>query len=729
MNNSDSISSIPPGGNSHSEGGNGEPASSLSIFSGIPGLGRLGNAPKSESPKPAVESEIAEHSMEEPAVSQEKMPGGTSGRPQEDSTMADAEPLLRESATSTINDVTLTIPTESKDGISRVAGNDSEQTNNQIDSEMRQTPQGEEVKINTQDINSNAMDVEIPQPITELHDEQEREVPAAELLEIQPRTGTGDDQVPESHASPPELTHALEAMLGGLLQPAAVTADVLTTENTPAAQATEAEHPEWEVDSSPYESSSDSSSDSSSEDDSEDEDGENTYKLLSPEEQARILMEGDGGSDDEGPSKGAKGAGAQLRTKNEVPEEIIPKPDVTITTEMPITKLGDVEGIVDNIILIKAFTTGEYQVLREESVLCLQDRSVIGVVSETLGRVEQPLYCVRFTNAAAITEAGLSVGTTVYYSEQHSTYVFTQALKAYKGTDASNLYDEEVGDEEMEFSDDEKEAEHKRRIKQKKAEKRGGKTQQNGGHSHGGQASQQSYAAGNNGAVLNYDEAEDGPYKPLTRPTGFTGGASGGEAPQEGSTYNRPSHRGDHGGRGRGRGRGDRGRGDRGRGRGRGGGNHDRNNSNSRGAPSQSNINNAFATPNPSPGIFNSQPASLPQKPNFPPPPPSSNIYNNPSQPQQYQPQQPQQYPSQQPPVWPMYPQGYQQPYQLPQQPFPHAPSNWPGMPPPPTIPAGAFINPAFFAQQNGANQNGSTQNGSNQWTHPGQQNGNGGSR
>lgn len=581
----------------------------------------------------------------------------------------------------------------------------------------------------------------------------------------------------ESHANPPNLTDDLEAMLGGVESaPAAKHVGTVVNasasdsmgglekestvehaggaESAPAAEpmggvestsvgehvesAPVAEHPEWEVDSSPYESSSDSSSDSSSEDDSEDEDGADTYKLLSPEEQARILMEGDGGSDDEGASKGAKGAGNQLRTKNEVPEEIIPKPDVTITPEMPIARLGDVEGVVDNIILIKAFTTGEYQVLREESVLCLEDRSVIGVVSETLGRVEQPLYCVRFTNAAAIAEAGLSVGTTVYYSEQHSTYVFTQALKAYKGTDASNLYDEEVGDEEMEFSDDEMEAEHKRRIKQKKAEKRGGKSQQTGGR--GGHGSQQSHTPGNNNAVLNYDESEDGPYKTLTRPTGFTGGVDGGEAPQEGSHYQRPSQRGDHGGRGRGRGRGDRGRGDRGRGRGRGDGNNDRYNSQSRGAPSQSNMNHTFVPPSSIPGLFHSHPSSLPQKPNFPPPPPGTNIYNNPNQPQQYQPppqpyqpQQPQQYPSQQPPLWAMMTQGYQQPYQQSQQTFPHAQNSWPGMPPPPTIPPGAFINPAFFTQQNGVNQtgtnqNGMNQNGASQWTYPGQQNGNGGS-
>ena len=170
-------------------------------------------------------------------------------------------------------------------------------------------------------------------------------------------------------------------------------------------------------------------------------------------------MEGDGGSDDEGGATKAKGAGGQLRTKNEMPEEVVPKPDVTITPEMRIEELGVVETIVENIILIKAKTSGEYRALESGSVLCLKDRSVIGVVSETLGRVQQPLYTVRFTNAGEITEVGISLGTNVFYPEQHAKYALTQVLKAYKGSDASNLHDEEIGDEEMEFSDDEAEAE------------------------------------------------------------------------------------------------------------------------------------------------------------------------------------------------------------------------------------------------------------------------------
>ena len=241
------------------------------------------------------------------------------------------------------------------------------------------------------------------------------------------------------------------------------------------------------------------------------------------------------GSDDEG---GKKGSGGQLRTKNEVPEEVVPKPDVTITAGMKIEELGDVQSIVENMVLINAKTSGEYRVLESNSVLCLEDRSVIGVVAETLGRVEQPLYVVRFTNGEEITTAGLSKGTKVFYSEQHSTYVFTQALKAYKGSDASNLHDEEVGDEEIEFSDDEKEMEHKRKIKQKKLERRGVKLGE--GRGRGGRSDhplrQEMHTQQYNAAQgISYDDEEDGPYKPLARPSSYANTVGKTEAPEEGA--------------------------------------------------------------------------------------------------------------------------------------------------------------------------------------------------
>ncbi|KAL2760323.1 hypothetical protein ACRALDRAFT_1038681, partial [Sodiomyces alcalophilus JCM 7366] len=235
----------------------------------------------------------------------------------------------------------------------------------------------------------------------------------------------------------------------------------------------EGEQREWETDSSPLESSSESSSsDSSSDEDDDDEDNEG-YELLGIDETVRMLMEAASDDENEGGGAGGRGgSGGQLRTKNERPPEVIPKPDVTIAPEAKIEPLGEVDQIVENILVVKAYTPGEYQVLDTGSVLCTEDRTVFGVVSETIGKVLQPMYTVMFTTAEAITEAGLTTGTKVYYPVDHASYVFTEPLRNLKGSDASNIHDEEVGDDEMEFSDDEKEAEYKRQVKQKRREGR-----------------------------------------------------------------------------------------------------------------------------------------------------------------------------------------------------------------------------------------------------------------
>ena len=348
------------------------------------------------------------------------------------------------------------------------------------------------------------------------------------------------------------------------------------------------EEAEFELDSSPLgsDSSSDDSSDTSSLDDSDADD----YEMLSPLEQARRLMAEDGGSDGDGKGKGPRATAEVPRTLNEKPDEIVPRPTVTVTEDMKIEELGLVENIVENLALIKANTTGEYQVLESGSLLCLSDRCAIGVVSETLGRVQQPYYSVHFTNGIEIAEAGIEKGTKIFYVAQHSTAVFTQPLKSFKGSDASNLHDEEVADDELEFSDDEAEAEHKRQIKQQRIAKRDARDGQPDGYSRGPQrrpggpghrfdsglhpVQQQSLNSAE--AALNYDDAdgmnvdhnedEDGLYTPLTRPSNLHEILSG-KAPPVNNHGRRGSVnrcRGDSrgGNRGSNRGRGDnRGRG------------------------------------------------------------------------------------------------------------------------------------------------------------------------
>jgi H/ACA ribonucleoprotein complex non-core subunit NAF1 len=154
------------------------------------------------------------------------------------------------------------------------------------------------------------------------------------------------------------------------------------------------------------------------------------------------------------------------KTRNEEPDPILPKPEIDITPSTPITLLGKVENVVANRILVKATTTGDYRVVEIGSALCLEDRTIIGQVADLIGQVSEPRYIVGFINEAEIANFGIIPDTTVYYVNEHSTFVFTQELRAKKWADTSGQYDEEVEDEV--FSDDEKEAEYKRMLKYNK---------------------------------------------------------------------------------------------------------------------------------------------------------------------------------------------------------------------------------------------------------------------
>ncbi|EME81019.1 uncharacterized protein MYCFIDRAFT_89729 [Pseudocercospora fijiensis CIRAD86] len=410
-----------------------------------------------------------------------------------------------------------------------------------------------------------------------------------------------------------------------------------------AAAQKSSKHAEWRFDESDAESSSDSdtSSDSSDDSDSGSDDG---YEMLDPATAAKILMSGDGDEDGDNKGGGKSGGDHQPRTANEVKEEIVPKPDLTITPETKLTFLGVVDKTVENMALIKGATPGEYQVLESGSVLCNEQRQVIGAVADTFGRVQEPLYSVAFTNQKEIEELGLEYGAKVFYVDSHSTFVFTQPLKNLKGTDASNIHDEEVNEDEMEFSDDEKEAEYKR---QKKLAKRGGKA-----------AFSRS----------DFNQATGGFYEPLKRPDNLD------------QLMDAPPPRPQQGfDRGRGRGRGDRGRGDRGRGRsdrGRGrGGFNQRGGRGGQHQPQQAFSQHAqprqpsYTQPDTAPAST----APYQQYGHLQGPGPSTYVFNG--QTYQYNGQQ--------------YPAPASQPQYYVQQPSTSA-----------QLPSGTFVNPAFYQQQ-----------------------------
>jgi len=86
-------------------------------------------------------------------------------------------------------------------------------------------------------------------------------------------------------------------------------------------------------------------------------------------------------------------------------------------------------------------------------------------IFETFGSVQQPFYSLRFPPNSAPDPIVFSLQKPVFYAPSHAQFVFTRDLRSLKGSDASNVWDEEVNAAEIEFSDDEEEAEYKKRMK------------------------------------------------------------------------------------------------------------------------------------------------------------------------------------------------------------------------------------------------------------------------
>ena len=184
------------------------------------------------------------------------------------------------------------------------------------------------------------------------------------------------------------------------------------------------------------------------------------------------------------------------------------------------------------------------------------DRPIaVGRIEEIFGPVARPNYSLRFADQATLDALGLRPGMRLYAAVEQANFLSTTVImqSSLRGSDASDFHDEEPPAEELEFSDDEAEAEAKRRTKL------GASARAKASHA---------AALGDEAAALGADaEAVLGAAAAAYGAPGATGGGS----PGSGSKRSR-SGRGEGGGRGGSKGGGDGVGGGGGGGRGRGGG-------------------------------------------------------------------------------------------------------------------------------------------------------------
>lgn len=221
-------------------------------------------------------------------------------------------------------------------------------------------------------------------------------------------------------------------------------------------------------------SSSSSSSDSSDSDDDDDDrmpaDGDTLE-----EAQAKIKrFEGDEMDEDGNNSGSAFGP----RTTNEkTPTEVALDPlPVDVKEDDNIERFGKVinkaefRGAVV-VIALPPSDDAEVNPVDIDSVICTKERKLVGRVEEVFGPVVKPFYVVRHMDVVSAGEDAsqsyrvpVDEGTELYVVMRHGKHVNVAALDT-RGSDASNMHDEEVDEEELDYSDDEEEMKAKQRIR------------------------------------------------------------------------------------------------------------------------------------------------------------------------------------------------------------------------------------------------------------------------
>ena len=193
------------------------------------------------------------------------------------------------------------------------------------------------------------------------------------------------------------------------------------------------------------------------------------------------------------------------RTKNEIlPHEMEEKEDDAkhnkqlneINASMAIVKIGKILNVVDKNIVCQHLEDTEP--LDHGSILCVvktieqkEVRVPIGVIDEVFGPVNKPMYVVRLPKEKSIllnemleNIDDMKSKMNVYVVKQFAQRIDPRKLNT-RGSDASNRYDEEVDEEEQDFSDDEKEASARNKKKNRNKKKHGNNDNNNNNSGNG----------------------------------------------------------------------------------------------------------------------------------------------------------------------------------------------------------------------------------------------------
>ncbi|WJX40823.1 hypothetical protein P8452_28258 [Trifolium repens] len=214
-------------------------------------------------------------------------------------------------------------------------------------------------------------------------------------------------------------------------------------------------------------SASSSSSDSGSDDNEDDDDMKDEDGAASDSDEEKMMVSWSPTVDVDVDFDEEDVVVGPIRSKNEI-QNLPPVPPVDVTLE-PHHKMVPI-GVVMSTLGAQVIVEGveKHEPLNEGSILWLtESRKPLGLVDEIFGPVKNPYYIVRYNSESEV-PAGIQGGTTlVSCVPEFADRVLNNKDLYRKGYDASGANDEELSDE-VEFSDDEKEAEYRKMQKMTK---------------------------------------------------------------------------------------------------------------------------------------------------------------------------------------------------------------------------------------------------------------------
>uniref|UniRef100_A0A0D9WIC2 H/ACA ribonucleoprotein complex non-core subunit NAF1 n=1 Tax=Leersia perrieri TaxID=77586 RepID=A0A0D9WIC2_9ORYZ len=202
------------------------------------------------------------------------------------------------------------------------------------------------------------------------------------------------------------------------------------------------------------EESSEASSSSDEEEQMTKKNGGDTDSLF---EEAELMLASD--DEEEEASKSSR------KYKHEV--EVlppVPKIEVKLEPHHKTLPVGTISAIMGERLIVEGSV--QHNPLNEGSILWItESRTPLGIVDELFGPVKNPYYLVRYNSSEEV-PAEISAGTAVSFVAEFADHILNMKELYAKGYDGSGENDEDQTD--LEFSDDEKEAEYKRSLKQAK---------------------------------------------------------------------------------------------------------------------------------------------------------------------------------------------------------------------------------------------------------------------